>query len=53
MDKIKVIKKLQTLEDIIDEKYETCSVASAKKLDELIEQAFETVCRRGKNERVN
>ena len=48
MDKLKVLERLQTLGDVVDEKFEEISVADARKLDRLIEEAFQTVCRRSK-----
>lgn len=48
MDKLRVLERLQTLSDIVDDKYEHTSVSNAKKLEELIEQCFQTVCRRSK-----
>lgn len=48
MNKQKVLERLQTLSDVIDERYNSVSVAQAKKLEELIEEAFVMVCRRDK-----
>jgi hypothetical protein len=52
MNKLKVLKRLQTLQDVVDEKYDHISVWGAKKLEEIIEQAFECVCRRNKRSKI-
>lgn len=48
MNKQRVLQRLQTLGDVVDERYEGINVAQARKLDELIEEMFITVCRRDK-----
>ena len=48
MNKQKVMERLQTLMDVVDERYENISVHSARELEGLIEAMFEAVCRRGK-----
>lgn len=46
MTKQRVLERLQTLGDVIDDNYDSLTVLRARKLDELIESCFETVCRR-------
>ena len=48
MNKIEVMKRVQTLVDVIDERYENISVRQARELEGLIEAMFEAVCRRSK-----
>ena len=48
LNKVQVLERIQTLSDVIDERYNSVSVAQAKKLEELIEEAFVMVCRRDK-----
>lgn len=49
MDKQRVLERIQTLGDMIDERYDQTTVHNAKKLDILIEEAYELVTRRKKN----
>lgn len=48
MNKQRILERLQTLSDVVDEKFDQTSVANARKLEELIELCFDTVCRRKK-----
>lgn len=48
LSKNRVLERLQTLADIVDEKYDSCSVKNAQELERIIEEAFCLVCRRSK-----
>lgn len=46
ISKQKMLERLQTLMDIVDEKYLSCSVADAERLEAHVEESFKAVCRR-------
>lgn len=46
MSKQRLLERLQTLSDIVDEKYDLISVRNARQLEELLEAMFVAVCRR-------
>lgn len=48
MNRQRILERLQTLSDVIDERYEDCSISNARQLEELIEACFVAVCRRKK-----
>ena len=48
LSKQRILERLQTLQDVVEERYDSCFVKDVERLEELIELCFQTVCRRKK-----